>query len=99
MNARVIANAATATMIAPTISIHGLSPYLSWRCGCLKPATCGSDGRCGYTGRSNVSFAVGVASRGGLVAAIGGPHIGGAITGAPGAGAPGSVVASGSIGG
>jgi len=105
MNARVITNARIATKIAPATSIHGFKPYFGARFW-PKPATFGSDGRgCGNTGRSNESCAVGVASRGGRCGAIGGPQFEnpgfdgpngitggrGAATGAPGAGAPGSV--------
>src|SRR5262245_33622981 len=94
MNARVIANASSATTIAPTTSIHGFKPN-------LEPTTRGFDARfCGYTGRSNASDE----SCTGRCAAIGGPHTGTAgrtsdgggvaTTGAPGAGWPGSVVPS-----
>ncbi len=105
MNIRVIRNAISAISTAPTMSIHGLSAVL---CGRPNPATCGCDERFAYTGRSNASCEVGVASRGGSCAAIGGPHvakppppdIGSGIGafgisgggGSCGAGVPGSVV-------
>src|ERR1700759_2475760 len=104
MNARVITNARIATKIAPATSIHGLRPYLGGRFW-PNPATFGVDGRCaGNTGRSKLSCAVGVASRCGRCAAIGGPQFenacgelnAGGITG--GRGAPIGAVATGAPG-
>src|SRR3954470_13364720 len=78
MNARVITNARIATKIAPATSIHGCSAGLAGGFFFWKPATDGIEGRCGGDaggGRSEGSCAVGVAARGGICAAMGGPQL------------------------